>query len=75
MAVEHEPALDREVELEVLELDERAASVGGLGHGHAVAATRVRSHSSAGTGLKQASLCPGSISTSGGTSWRERSTS
>ena len=75
MAVKDDAALDREVELEILELYERSGSVGALRRSHAVAATRVRSHSSAGTGLKQASLCPGSISTSGGTSWRERSTS
>ena len=76
VAVEDEAALDREVLLDVLQLDERAGSVRTcLRRAHAVAATRVRSHSPAGTGLKQASLCPGSISTSGGTSWRERSTS
>ena len=76
VAVEDEAALDREVLLDVLELDERVGSVRAwLRRAHAVAATRVRSHSSAGTGLKQAILCPGSISTSGGTSWRERSTS
>src|SRR5713101_5650898 len=42
---------------------------------HAIAAARVRSHSSTATGLKQATLWPGSISTSCGTSRCERSTS
>src|SRR5439155_10489778 len=53
--IEDEAALDRKALFDVLELDERAGSVRGLRR-HAVAATRVRSHSSAGTGLKQASL-------------------
>src|SRR5882672_4853868 len=75
VAVEKDATLDREVKLEVLELDEWAGAVAGRLRIHAVATTRVRSHSSAGTGLKHASLCPGSISTSGGTSWRESSTS
>jgi hypothetical protein len=56
VAVEDEPALDREVLLQVLQLDERPSAVAGIESAHAVAATRVRSHSSAGTGLKQASL-------------------
>src|SRR5205085_1608775 len=75
--VEDEPAPDREVELEPVELDERPAGAVRLrGRGaHAVAAARVRSHSSAGTGLKQATLCPRSISTRGGTSSRDCSTS
>jgi len=50
VTVEQEPALDREVDLEMLELDERASAV----RAHAVAAARVRSHSSTGTGLKHA---------------------
>src|SRR5205807_8821047 len=62
VAVEHEPALDREVDLQVLDLDKRPGPVRTT---HAVAASRARSHSSAGTGLKQATLCPRSISTSG----------
>src|SRR5919108_2667317 len=70
VAVEHESALDREVDLQVLELDERPGAV----H-HAVAAARVRSHSSIGTGLKQATWCPASSSTSCGTCWRDKSTS
>src|SRR5439155_21649787 len=71
VAIEDEAALDRKVELQPVELDKRAGAVGR----HAVAAARVRSHSSAGTGLKQATLCPGSISRSGGTSSRDCSTS
>src|SRR6266545_4649079 len=55
---EHEPALDREVDLQILELDERSRTVGS----HTVAAARVRSHSSTGTGLKHATMWPGSSS-------------
>src|SRR6266508_2553483 len=72
MAVEDDSALDWKVDLQVLELNERACAV--RAH-QAVAAARLRSHSSTGTGLKHATLWPGSISTSGGTSWLERSTS
>src|SRR5207247_10981687 len=71
VAIEHQAALDREVDLEVLELDERACTVSC----HAVAASRVRDHSSTGTGLKHATLWPGSISSSCGTCWRDSSTS
>ena len=70
VAVEDDPALDREVELQVLELDQGAV----LAHDDD---DRPRSscHSSSGTGLKHATACPGSISTSGGTSSRDWSTS
>ena len=50
--VEDEAALDREVDLELVELEQRPAAV--RCDRHAVAAVRARSHSSAGTGLKQA---------------------
>jgi hypothetical protein len=68
--VEQDAAPDRKIDLEVLELDEAT-----LERGHPVAASRVRSHSSAGTGLKHATLWPRSTSTSGGTSCRDNSTS
>ena len=48
--VHHDPAPDREPDLEVLDLDERVAAV----RAHAALPTRERCHSSAGTGLKQA---------------------
>ena len=45
-------------------------------HAHADSAcSRIFRHSSASTGLKQAILCPGSISSSGGTDCRDSSTS
>src|SRR3954467_5339692 len=72
VAIQHEPALDREPDLQVLDLDERPASVRAA---HAVAAVLVRSHSSTATGLKHATWWPGSISVSRGTSRRERSIS
>ena len=71
--VENEAALDREIDLEMLELDEWAGAVRRVRH--AVAASRSRCHSSAGTGLKQATLCPRSTSTSDGTERRDSSTS
>src|SRR4029077_14942069 len=49
VTVENEPALDREVDLEVLELDEWAGAV--RRPRHAVAASRSRCHASTGTGL------------------------
>src|SRR5215210_1937815 len=87
--VEDEPALDREPDLDVVERDQGAVSAPLRGHaGFAVvpgvfavlphlatAASRDFCHSSAGTGLKQATLWPGSICSSGGTSWRDCSTS
>jgi hypothetical protein len=69
MAVEQDPALDREVDLQVLERNQGPVLT------HDTTAVRMFSHSSAGTGLKQATLWPGSISRSGGTSWREISIS
>ena len=48
VAVHHEPAADRELDLQVLDLDECVA-VGA----HAAPPSRWRCHSSAGTGLKQ----------------------
>jgi hypothetical protein len=69
VTIEHDAALDREPNAKVLELDKVAVDA------HAVAAARVRSHSSTGAGLKHATLCPRSISTSGGTSSRDCSTS
>ena len=60
-----------------LDLDERAVRARAIAtvRAHPVAAARARCHSSAGTGLKQATWWPGSTSTSGGTSWRDASTS
>ena len=49
--VEHDPALDREVDLEIGDLDERPRSVR---RAHATVASRARAHSSSGTGLKHA---------------------
>src|SRR5512133_165652 len=69
VAVQQDPALDREVDLQVLERNQRPVLT------HDTTAVRIRSHSSAGTGLKQATLWPGPISRSGGTSWREISIS
>ena len=51
VAVEDEAALDREVDLQPVDLDQRARP-GGVAH--AVTADRVRSHSSSATGLKHA---------------------
>ena len=74
VAVEDEAALDREVDLEMLELDEWAGAVRRVRH--AVAASRVALPLvERGTGLKQATLCPRSTSTSDGTYRRDRSTS
>src|SRR5918995_5978605 len=58
VAIQEDPALDRKVDLEVLELDEIPVLT------QETTAARMFSHSSAGTGLKHATLCPGSISTS-----------
>ena len=70
MPVEDEPALDRKVDLDVVELDEVAVDAQ-----RETTASLVRCHSSTGTGLKQATLWPGSMSSSGGTSFRDCSTS
>src|SRR6185437_9264103 len=64
--VENDPALDREVDLEIVYVDEAA---------RATVASRVRSHSSSGTGLKHATEWSRSISRSGGTWSRESGTS
>jgi hypothetical protein len=72
VAVEHEPALDREPDLQVLDGDQRVAAAG---RAHAAPPSRSRSHSSAGTGLKQRTWWPGSSSSRGGTSSRDSSTS
>ena len=67
VAVEHDPAADREPDLQVLDVDEGIA--------HAAGPSLDRSHSSAGTGLKQATWWPCSIGCSCGTSRRDCSTS
>ena len=67
--VHDDSAPDREPDPEVLDLDERVAQ------SHAAPPSRVRCHSSAGTGLKQRTWWPGSIASSGGTCWRDCSTS
>ena len=64
VAIEDDAALDREVDLEVAELEQIAVDA----HG-ATTCLRKFCHSSSGTGLKHATLCPRSISSSGGTSW------
>ena len=66
--VEHDAALDREPDPQVVQLDQ-VRSV------RTQTAAASRAHASAGTGLKHATLCPGSISTSGGTSRRDCVTS
>ena len=71
VAVEDDPALDREPDLEVLDLDKIARATLTL---MAAALPRL-CHSSTGTGLKQATMWPGSISRSCGTSSRDCSTS
>src|SRR6185503_9197900 len=53
--VEHDPALDRKIHLQILDLDERPGPVGA----HATDTSRERAHSSTGTGLKQATRWPG----------------
>src|ERR687897_3032843 len=67
--IQDETALDREVDLQPIHLDEWRA-----GHAHTVA-TRSCSHRSAATGLKHATKWSRSISTSGGTCSRDSSTS
>ena len=61
VAVEHDAALDREVDLEVLDLDQVALVF--LLRLNPPPPCDSRCHSSAGTGLKQATKWPGSIST------------
>jgi hypothetical protein len=72
VAVEHDARFDREVDLEILQLNERPAV---RSSAHAVKASLVCSHSSAGTGLKQATWWPDSTGRRGGTSRRDCSTS
>ena len=55
VAIEDEPALDREPDPELFHLDERAAAVARGSGGHAASPPRrERFHSSAGTGLSDA---------------------
>ncbi len=67
VAIEHDPAPDREVDLELLDLDQVVLAA------QPAASLRLFCHSSAGTGLKQAMKWPGSISASWGTSRPQRS--
>ena len=74
MAVEQEPALDREVDLEALDLDEVRAPLAGAVSLIRPRTCRLVAHSSAGTGLKQATKWSGSTSVSGGTFVADSST-
>ncbi len=69
--VEDDAGLDREPDLEVLDLDQAAVA-----RTHpATTAARCSAHAVSGTGLKHATKCPGSTSRRGGTSSRDCSTS
>ena len=67
VAVEHDPALDREPDSEVAHLDERCADA------HAAPDRRLRAHSSAGAGWKQAARCSGPTFRRSGSAARQSS--